>query len=86
MRYNLVFAKNIAGGSRVRMRRWFGSHGCSCDLTSCTTNKKAEIKMARILMLVVFASLLSFGKLSVLFYYRAQVLASIQFSSVRFLG
>ena len=49
-------------------------------------SEKAEIKMARILMLVVFASLLSFGKLSVLFYYRAQVLASIQFSSVRFLG
>ena len=37
-------------------------------------------------MLVVYASLLSFSKLSILVYYRAQVLASIQFSSVRFLG
>ena len=38
--------------------------------------------MARILILVVCASFLSFGKLSIIFYYRAQVLASIQFSNI----
>ena len=80
--YFIVREKNnVVGGcgrSRVRMRRWFGSHGCSCDLPSlylgsCTTEKT---EMARILMLVVCGSLLSFGELSVLVN---QVLASIQF-------